>query len=166
MTQKVSSTMLASSGTLPAWDGSALTNLDVDKLDDYEKGFFTPAITATTNDHTYTLQVGWYVKIGVLVNYGGRLVINSIGSTSGNASLTGLPYSNTGTSNAWGGFTCGRGNNLAITANSHIAGFINQSSAIVTLRTWNSTIGGANTTFSEIGGVGGDLSFFGTYFAG
>ena len=61
---------------------------DVNTLDDYEEGVFTPSLGGNT---TYTTQVGTYIKIGPLVFIDIQLTINVLGT--GNTSvISGLPF--------------------------------------------------------------------------
>ncbi|ANS04580.1 hypothetical protein [uncultured Mediterranean phage] len=64
-------------------------------LDDYEEGTWTP-----TFDHggdatgvTYAQQIGYYTKIGRLVNYNFGLVLTAKGSGTGHTRVDGLPFS-------------------------------------------------------------------------
>lgn len=62
---------------------------DVNTLDDYEEGTWTPAIGGTA---TYNVQEGYYTKIGNIVYVYGRIVINNKG-TGNNFTMTGFPFS-------------------------------------------------------------------------
>ena len=61
------------------------------KLDDYEEGTWTPAYT-NIGTGTYSIQVGYYVKIGNLVNVQCHLDIASKGTASGNLAISGFPF--------------------------------------------------------------------------
>jgi hypothetical protein len=61
---------------------------NVNTLDDYEEGTWTPNLTGTT---TYTTQVGTYTKIGRQVTVQCRLKINAIG-TGATTNIFGLPF--------------------------------------------------------------------------
>lgn len=67
---------------------------DVNTLDDYEEGSFTPVVTGSTTAGagTYTLQTGNYVKVGKLVSFSLALVWTAHTGT-GNLTITGLPFS-------------------------------------------------------------------------
>ena len=60
-------------------------------LDDYEEGTWTPAFT-NIGTGTYSIQVGYYVKIGNLVNVQCHLDIASKGTASGNLAISGFPF--------------------------------------------------------------------------
>lgn len=65
-----------------------VSSADVNTLDDYEEGTWTPSIGGTA---TYTTQVGRYVKIGKSVHVSFRLVINTRG-TGSQTVISGLPF--------------------------------------------------------------------------
>lgn len=67
---------------------------DANTLDDYEEGTWTPAITfgGGNTGITYGVQTGTYTKIGRQVICHGRLDFTSKGSSTGDAVLTGLPF--------------------------------------------------------------------------
>ena len=64
-------------------------------LDDYEEGTFTPAINFGGNavGVAYTMQEGYYTKIGRQVTANIILRLSSKGSSSGTVNITGLPFS-------------------------------------------------------------------------
>lgn len=63
-------------------------------LDDYEEGTWTPALSfgGGTTGLTYTVQYGYYTKVGNLVTVTGYIYVNSKGSSTGAAIITGLPF--------------------------------------------------------------------------
>jgi hypothetical protein len=68
--------------------GTAVPSADVNCLDDYEEGTWTPSVGGTA---TYTTQSGTYTKIGRLVYVRLYLVINTIG-TGSTSQISGLPF--------------------------------------------------------------------------
>ena len=81
--------------TFPATQ-SASSN--VNTLDDYEEGTFTPTCTlATPGTSATTSAAGFYTKVGNLVTVTGRLTFTK-GTGSGDLSLGGLPFAATNTS--------------------------------------------------------------------
>ena len=71
-------------------------------LDDYEEGTFTPAFQgAGGSAGSYSLSQAWgvYTKIGKLVHVKLGIIISNKGSWSGNAQITGLPFSGHGNGN-------------------------------------------------------------------
>ena len=78
-------------------DFSATSGTGTSELfDDYEEGTFSPTITCSTSG-TITLEssgdTAFYTKIGRLVTMGGRLIVNSASSPTGNLFITNLPFS-------------------------------------------------------------------------
>ena len=79
-------------------------------LDDYEEGTWTPGLAfgATDTGMTYSSRSGSYVKIGRFVYCQGQLDLSSKGSSTGDATFTGLPFTVgdyvTGTSQEGSGF--------------------------------------------------------------
>lgn len=63
-------------------------------LDDYEEGTWTPGIAfgAAATGVTYGIQAGAYVKIGASVFITGYMTLTSKGSSTGNAEISGLPF--------------------------------------------------------------------------
>jgi len=63
-------------------------------LDDYEEGTWTPTANGSVSSPSvgYSLRVGYYTKIGRLVNASGILVLSSISGGSGTFRLEGLPF--------------------------------------------------------------------------
>jgi hypothetical protein len=71
------------------------------KLEDYEEGNWTPAITFGGNNagQAYSSQGGRYVKIGNLVHVTAHLSFTNKGTSTGSARLTGLPHNIQSTNN-------------------------------------------------------------------
>jgi len=63
-------------------------------LDDYEEGTWTMGISfgGASVGVTYVLNTGRYTKIGRQITASGYLVLSSKGSSTGDASITGLPF--------------------------------------------------------------------------
>lgn len=73
----------------------------VNALDDYEEGTWTPTITNTGYTYTYSTQEGQYTKIGRLVTLRFRMVVTArSGSSSGGHGVVNLPLATDGTLNA------------------------------------------------------------------
>jgi hypothetical protein len=69
---------------------------DVNTLDDYEEGTWTPVIGGAggTSGQTYVAngQVGHYVKVGKLVTVQFRAELSAKGTITGNVEIQGLPF--------------------------------------------------------------------------
>lgn len=78
--------------TFPA---SQVPSTDVNTLDDYEEGVWTPALTfgGGATGLTYATQLGRYVKIGRFVQVWFRITLSAKGTSTGAAVIGGLPFS-------------------------------------------------------------------------
>ena len=80
-------------GTIKVSDGIYLGGTGTaNKLDDYEEGTFTPAITVGSGSVTHVTQTGNYTKVGRLVYFDIRVTLSAISSPSGTLFITGLPF--------------------------------------------------------------------------
>lgn len=67
---------------------------DVNTLDDYEEGTWTPVLYSSSGSGiTFGAQWGQYVKIGRLVYIFADVIITGKGTASGDINLSGLPFS-------------------------------------------------------------------------
>jgi hypothetical protein len=88
------------SGTTPSLNGitfpaTQVASADVNTLDDYEEGTWTPelAFNGSSTGITYDSGArGFYTKIGNVVNVFVRMVLTSKGVQTGVATITGLPF--------------------------------------------------------------------------
>jgi hypothetical protein len=82
--------------TFPA---TQVSSSDVNALDDYEEGTFTPGITfgGGSTGLTYTSQLGFYTKIGNIVHVNGLIQLSAKGSSTGTALIVGLPFTSQNT---------------------------------------------------------------------
>jgi hypothetical protein len=97
---------LSSGITFPA---TAVAASDVNTLDDYEEGTWTPgfAFAGGTTGITYASQLGVYTKIGRMVTCIGIVQLSSKGSSSGVATITGLPFTVAANEPNYGGVSFG-----------------------------------------------------------
>jgi hypothetical protein len=68
---------------------------DTTTLREYEEGTFTPVLAYATGGTTgiaYSNQIGRYTRIGRVVSIYFRIVLSNKGSGSGNAYISGLPF--------------------------------------------------------------------------
>ena len=77
-------------------DGSGASSVS-EILDDYEEGTFTPSLTFATpgtSSFSYTVQSGWYTKIGRMAHYRLELRLSAFskGTASGDLRISGLPF--------------------------------------------------------------------------
>ena len=88
-----------------AFPATAVAVADVNTLDDYEEGTFTPGISfgAGTTGITYNAQLGSYTKIGNRVICSMYVELTAKGSSTGQVRVTGLPFTIGNSSNNYGG---------------------------------------------------------------
>lgn len=67
---------------------------DSNTLDDYEEGTFTPVLEfgGGSTGITYARQAGYYTKVGNRVIINMELQISAKGSSTGDATITGIPF--------------------------------------------------------------------------
>jgi len=90
--------------TFPATQ-SASTNANT--LDDYEEGTWTPVYSFSVSGAAAVVSNGIYIKIGSSVWVQGYLYISSSTTCSGDATITGLPFTSNTTSRTNQGFSIG-----------------------------------------------------------
>jgi len=118
---------------------------DANTLDDYKEGTFTPTIAGTTSagTGTYSIQTGFYTKIGNTVFF--RLRIDwSAHTGTGNMIISNLPFISSSTANSFSSVSIGYLNNIALTASSIATAFVGVNQAFVTLHQYASG-GGASS---------------------
>jgi hypothetical protein len=103
-------------------------------LDDYEEGTFTPVITfgGGSTGITYTVQEGYYTKIGNRVFYDITIVLSAKGSSTGTALITGLPFTS-GSSGS--NFVAGAmfASSMSAGTTTMVVGQLNQSNTTITM---------------------------------
>jgi hypothetical protein len=130
------STVVAAGGCLQLKSGitfpaTQVASSDVNTLDDYEEGTFTPTIVGSTSagTGTYTTNTGKYTKIGNVVTF--QVYINWTAHTgTGNMRIGNLPFTN---GNAFWAGSFGFIANIALTAGYVLTGYVEASSSYVTL---------------------------------
>jgi hypothetical protein len=129
--------------TFPATQ-SASTN--VNTLDDYEEGTFTPTIIGTTSAGTGTYsansQIGRYTKIGNRVYFTIYLVWTAHTGT-GNMSVAGLPFTSIATAGTFNALSTWY-QNITMTALNLLAAYVNLNATIVSLS--QTPVGGGAAT--------------------
>jgi hypothetical protein len=78
---------------------------DVNTLDDYEEGTWTPVLGGAggTSGQTYSSQVGNYIKIGKKVWVQFFMVLTAKGTITGNLQIQGLPFTSVSSATAVSG---------------------------------------------------------------
>lgn len=145
-TPKATTTMGVGNAT-PAASGAGITfpssqssSTDVNTLDDYEEGTWTPGVIGdggSAGAVAFT-SAGWYTKIGRVVTLQGYVIFSNLGSWTGRVGITGVPFS----SNVGGAYGSATGSFLTI------AGALTMQCAIGTVSftaiyfPWSSNSGG------------------------
>jgi hypothetical protein len=152
------------SGTGITFPASQSASSDANTLDDYEEGTFTAGIAfggaavGVTYDSTPTCT---YTKIGRQVTVTGRVGLSSKGSSTGDATITGLPFTPANTGNAGYG-SCSLDMNSVTFANQY-AGQITPNSTSINLN--ENTILGVYSAINDADfSNSSNLLFTATYF--
>jgi len=133
---------LKSGITFPATQVAAT---DVNTLDDYEEGTFTPTIVGgtTAGVGTYVVQSGNYTKVGNLVTF--RLYVATSAHTGTGAMLVyGLPFTSNGTANQLYSVSITNIGGLTLTALNVAQAYINQGVTYISISQY-ATGGGASS---------------------
>jgi hypothetical protein len=71
-----------------------VSSANVNTLDDYEEGTWTPVIGGAggTSGQTYTIQIGEYTKIGKIVRVSFQALLSAKGTITGAVQIQGLPF--------------------------------------------------------------------------
>jgi len=101
-TRITASTTIGVGGATPSTSGAGITfpvtqsaSTNVQTLDDYERGTWTPTVGGTA---TYGVQTGYFVKIGRLVYVSCVIEVTLIG-TGSTTTISGMPFSVFGSTN-------------------------------------------------------------------
>ncbi|WP_146147785.1 hypothetical protein [Phyllobacterium sophorae] len=86
--------LLSVDGGQIAFPATQIPSTDVNTLDDYEEGTWTPTLAfgGASVGITYNSRTGSYIKIGRLVTVGLRVTLSNKGSSTGATSISGLPF--------------------------------------------------------------------------
>ena len=102
----------------PTSDGSGTAASEL--LDDYEEGTFVPTIAGgtTAGSNTYSVQTGFYTKIGDRVFFNIDVALSSKDAAmAGNLKINGLPYTPNSTSNNNSAVALGRFDGINLSTN-------------------------------------------------
>jgi hypothetical protein len=135
--------------TFPATQSAST---DANTLDDYEEGTWTPTFTfgGTAHNGTYSYQSANYTKVGRLVTVTGIVGINSAGTATGDARITGLPF--TAMNQTGNGVCLGPFAGFVALTGTAIFGDGPTNSALITLYTSTGTLTAVTKTNFSTGG--------------
>jgi len=100
-TRVTASTTIGVGGATPSTSGAGITfpatqsaSTDVNTLDDYEEGTFSPTVSSGITSPSYTVNSGRYVKVGTLVFINFYFQFNSVQTLNGSQFIvSSLPFS-------------------------------------------------------------------------
>lgn len=122
--------IIGAAGGTVLFPGTQIPSANVNALDDYEEGTFTPTLTfgGGSTGITYAGNLLSYTKIGRLVCLNGNIVLTSKGSSTGAAVIT-LPFP-VASGNEFASSNGINFTNFAATVNNIILSFINGTSTL------------------------------------
>jgi len=138
--------------TATAATGAATT---AEVLSHYEKGTWTPVLTDasdnTSEGQTYQTQLGSYVRIGSVVFIQGELRMLGLGSLSGFARISGLPFA-AASGAGYPSIVFGAADSLDFTPNKYaVTGFV--SSSYIQLQKWSEVSGSTSINISDLDAI-------------
>jgi hypothetical protein len=89
------------------FNATTIQSGDPNTLDDYEEGTWAPTMSYGGTNATLSPSYGHYVKVGQVVTLTGYFNVNNLNGGSGNATLTGLPFTIGATADYYPGFWFG-----------------------------------------------------------
>ncbi len=136
---------------------------DVNTLDDYEEGTWTPVVSDGTNNATSSQANGYYTKVGNKVSCVYRITLSSLGSVSGATRITGLPFTSINDTNRRASMVSGYAEGLALTAPTSVAGYVAHNSTAAHCMLWDHALGVSSmlgTEWSDDGQVYAGFTYF------
>lgn len=135
---------------------------NVNTLDDYEEGTFTPTIAgmATAGGAAYAVASGSYTKVGRAVSFQVYLAWSAHTGT-GNMRVAGLPFASSSAASTYTSFAVGHVENIALTAGNTLIALLDPGTSASTLR--QTPTGGGASALVPID-VAGEIMISGTYF--
>lgn len=142
----------AATGVGVTFPAAQVVSSDANCLDDYEEGVWNPTLAGQlgTTGQTYVTQSGRYTKIGRQVSCNFEVELSAVGTVTGLALISGLPFTSVATGVALNGgtFNIGFANNLA-TNQIFVAGYLingNISAFVTAIAAAGTLIGNINAT--------------------
>jgi hypothetical protein len=144
----------AANGVGIAFPATQSASSNVNTLDDYEQGTWTPTVVGTTTAGTaiYSQQNGQYTKIGNMVT-ATAYVEWSVHTGTGNITLGGLPFTALNAGANLGGVAIAYNHNIVLTANNVITAYIAGNSTRITVDQY--PVGGGGSTAVPMDASGG-----------
>ena len=116
-------------------------------LDDYEEGTWTPTYSSSGATFPYSVQTGWYRKIGNLVTVGFTLSASASGTVTNSLSISGLPFASKNAANTYGCVATGY-----TTFTESVTGVVGSNDTIIAMYRDNNTGNSATPTTTGMNG--------------
>jgi len=168
LTTPKATTTIGVGNATPSASGAGITfpatqsaSTDANTLDDYEEGTFTPFIygTTTAGVGTYTTNVGYYTKIGNIVNF--KTYLNWTAHTgTGSMLLGGLPFTSRN-DQADASVTFGYISSITLAASNYALAYVPANSTYIGLVQY--VVGGVTALNIAMDAAGG-IEIGGSYF--
>ena len=120
------------------------------RLDDYEEGTWTGTIKFGGGDTgiTYSANTGTYTKVGRMVNYAIRFILTSKGSSTGQMTIEGMPFTAANITGNYGSSVVSFARNMSLQVNTFFT--MDNSSAVIRPRYLSGTGAYSDYTDSQI----------------
>lgn len=140
------STPIPSNLNFAATQGVQFNSGDV--FDAYDKGSWTPVLfgSSTAGSHTYSIQLGSYVRIGDICLFGLRVQISSLDTMAGQIRISGLPFTSVTTSSPIFGVSVGLYDETTITVSNALVAHVRSNESTIALFDANAAL--TNSAFS------------------
>jgi len=126
---------------------------DVNTLDFYEEGTWTPTLTInnTTTGITYSTAVGRYTRVGNFIQAQAYFVLTDKGTTAGNVRITGFPFASANITNYNQGGNVAFYSNMTAINGGVVNGYIGPNARVMTLVTPTSALNNmANLSATQV----------------
>jgi hypothetical protein len=126
-------------------------------FNDYEEGTWLPTLTASTSG-TITVNSAtstcWYIKVGRVVHFGGRINVSAISSPTGELNLGGFPFSSATVASGQNQISFSVVfNNLATALSGAISFFWTEGTTACRLRDGGNSTGSGGAIANKVGGT-------------
>jgi len=132
---------------------SAQTNEEL--LNHYEQGTFTPTISAGgAGANAYSVQNGFFTRIGAMVHVHGYIQINGLGSMSGAVKMGGLPFAAVNVTNSYSSASIAYAAGLSITAGHSLGGITEPNATTIAIKIYDDAGGTTDLLPAELSADG------------
>ena len=151
-------------GNLP-FPATQVASADANALDDYEEGTWTPVIggLTSTSGQTYSIQNGYYTKVGRLVTCYFYATLSNKGTITGTLGLTGLPFTSANLTNGIAAVALARVEQWTLPANHVLCLHIGNNGTAGTFTMYDATGSAAGSDVLGSGNVNNNTSLIGQF---